>query len=82
MPDNHGDELRPATREELRDSLAFAIRYSGRKRVRDDDADSFMGRAAAERLIEHIRLCGFVVMKKPPVRSPSVVLGPHLPLKD
>lgn len=79
-----GEELRPATREELLDSLAFAMRYQGRRRVRDDHADSFMARVAAERLAEHLHLSGFVILKKPPARAPSTTphMPPRLPLKD
>jgi hypothetical protein len=62
MPDTAPD-LRPATTEELTQSLAFALRFDGRKRARD--ADDFMARAAAERLAEHLRISGFVVMKRP-----------------
>ena len=83
MPDHDGEQLRPATREELVDSLSFAIRYQGRKRVRDADADSFMGRAAAERLVEHMLQSRFVVMKRPPAPMHSDAAhrrGP--PLKD
>ncbi len=80
MPDD-GDELRPATREELVEGLAFAMHYQGRKRVRDDHADSFMGRVAAERLTDYLAQSGFVVMKKPPAVAPSTTR--HMPpLKD
>ncbi|MBV9748941.1 MAG: hypothetical protein JO157_09005 [Acetobacteraceae bacterium] len=81
MPDHDDEKLRPATREELVDSLVFALRFSGRKRVHD--ADDAMARIAAERLAEHLRLSGFVVMKKPPLPPPvdRSVLS-RLPLKD
>ena len=43
-----------------------------------------MARIAAERLAEHLRLCGFVVMRGPVAQAPSTT--PHmparLPLKD
>ncbi len=78
---NDGDELRPATREELVEGLAFAMRHQGRKRVRDDHADSFMSRVAAERLTDYMDQSGFVVMKKPPAAAPSTTR--HMPpLKD
>ena len=60
------EELRPATREELIEGLSFALRYQGRRRVRDADVDSFMGRAAAERLVDWLHMSRFVVMKRPP----------------
>ena len=80
MPDDAGQELRPATREELMESLAHAMRYQGRRRVRDDHAGSFMARIAAE----HLAQSGFVVMKKPPAQAPSDAVHPRprLPLTD
>ena len=59
------EQLTPATPEDLAASLAFALRFSGRRRVHD--ADEFMARIVARRLVEHLRLSGYVVMKKPPV---------------
>ncbi len=60
------DKLRPATLDEIIETLSFALRYDGRRRVHL--ADSFMARVAAERLAEHLRLSGFVVMKRPPLK--------------
>jgi hypothetical protein len=59
------DKLRPANREELTQALAFALQFHGRKRAHH--ADSFMAKIAAERLVDYLRLSGFVVMKRPPV---------------
>jgi hypothetical protein len=59
--------LTPATTDDLAESLAFALRWNGRKRVHD--ADAMMARITAERLVEHLRQSGFVVMKKPPARA-------------
>ena len=77
MPDTDGEELRPATREELTDSLAVALRFEGRAHVRH--ADDFMARIAAERLVEHMLQSRFVVMKRPPL---DLALQAQLPLKD
>ena len=61
---------RPATAEEIADSLAFALRYEGRKRVAH--ADDMMARITAERLVCGIcAVSGFVVMRGPPNRAPS-----------
>jgi hypothetical protein len=46
------------------DAIAFALRFSGRKRVHDVDA--FMAKIAADRIARHLDLAGYVVMKKPP----------------
>lgn len=63
MPDDPAS-LRPATPEELQQTLAHALRYRGRKRVHD--ADPLGAQLVAERLIEALRMSGFVVMKRPP----------------
>ena len=60
---------RPATADELIESLAFALRYEGRKRVHH--ADDMMARITAERLVRHLRGSGFVVMKDPDAVPPS-----------
>jgi len=61
MPDT--PNLRPATRDELTQSLSFALRFNGRKRVHD--ADETMARITAKRLVEHLERSGYVVMTKP-----------------
>jgi hypothetical protein len=63
MPDT--PNLRQATRDELTQSLTFALRFNGRKRVHD--ADEIMARITAERLVEHLERSGYVVMHKPPL---------------
>jgi len=54
----------PATPDEIAETLSFALRYDGRRRVHH--ADGVMARIKAERLVEHLRQSGFVV--KPPLR--------------
>ncbi len=56
--------LRPATAEEMAETLSFALRFDGRRRVHT--ADDVMARITAERLVRHLELSGFVMMKKPP----------------
>ncbi len=69
MPDTpntpNTPNLRPATRDELMQSLSFALRFNGRQRVHD--ADEVMARINAERLVEHMERSGYVVMHKPPL---------------
>lgn len=60
---------RPATEDELIESLAFALRYEGRKRVHH--ADDMMARITAERLVRHLRGSGFILMKDPDSRAPT-----------
>jgi hypothetical protein len=59
------DALTPATAEDVANALAFALRFSGRKRV--PNADELMSSIVAKRLAEHLERSGFVVMKRPPV---------------
>jgi len=57
--------LQPAEPQDIADALAFALRYSGRKRI-SDSADIMAG-IVAKRLVEHLDRCGFVILRKPPV---------------
>jgi hypothetical protein len=61
--------LRPASAEEIADSIAFALRYEGRKRV--SHADGMMARITADRLVRHLQESGFVLMKQPGGTAPS-----------
>jgi hypothetical protein len=58
-------DLQPATSQDIADALAFALRYSGRKRVHD--SAEIMAAIVAKRLVEHLDRCGFVVLRKPPI---------------
>jgi hypothetical protein len=59
------DALTAATAEDVTNALAFALRFSGRKRVHN--ADEIMSSIVAKRLVEHLERSGFVVMKRPPI---------------
>ena len=61
MPD---DNLKPAEADDLAESIAFALCFSGRKRAHD--SETFPARIAADRIVRHLERCGFVVLKKPP----------------
>ena len=65
------DTLTPADPNDLAAALAFALRYSGRKRVHN--ADELMAEIVARRLIEHLARAGFVVMKRPPIAGGSTI---------
>ena len=69
MRDDEKIGLRPAGREEIEQSLAFALRFDGRKRVRQ--ADDAMARITAERLVAHLERSGYVVMQRPAAAAPS-----------
>ncbi len=61
--------LQPADPQDIAEALAFALRYSGRKRV-SDSAD-MMAAIVAKRLVEHLDRCGFVILRKPPIPGSS-----------
>jgi hypothetical protein len=63
-------DLLPATTEEIAQALAFALRYDGRKRVRQ--ADEMMANIVADRLIRHLERSGFVIMRRPAMPSASI----------
>ena len=63
--------LRPATPEEIAESLAFALRYEGRRRV--SHADEMMARITADRLVRHLEGSGFVLMRQPARPAPSAM---------
>ncbi len=69
MSDDDKLELRPATAQEIEDTLSFALRFTGRKRVHH--ADDAMARITAERLVQHLERSGYVLMKKPSRAAPS-----------
>ena len=62
-------QLRAATVEEITDSLAFGLRFEGRKRVHH--ADDMMARITAVRLVRHLEQSGFVLMKRPDGAAPT-----------
>src|SRR5271165_3961780 len=75
--------LRLADRDKMTQSLSFALRFNGRKRVHD--ADEVMARITAERLVEHLERSGYAVMCKPPAasrpghRRPTINPAPRRP---
>ena len=65
------DELKPARRDDLIATLAFALTRDGRKRERN--APELMAGIVAERLIERLEKSGFVIMQKPPAEGASAI---------
>ena len=57
--------LTPASRDDVRESLAYALRYS-RAGKRVAERDSITAITAAEHLVDALERSGFVLMKKPP----------------
>jgi hypothetical protein len=71
MPDPAN--LTPAAPEDIAESIAFALTFSGKKRVHD--SDRMTAAIAAQRIVRHLERCGFVVMKRPPIGG-SAPLNP------
>ena len=57
MSDEDKLNLRPVSAQESEESLSFALRFSGRKRVHRAD-DPAMARITAERLVQHLERSG------------------------
>lgn len=49
------ERLTPATADDVANTLAFALRFQGRKRVHN--ADELMSEIVAKRLVEHLAGC-------------------------
>ncbi len=68
------EKLAPADPADVAEALAFALCFSSRKRVHH--ADDMIARIVADRLVEHLALSGFVVMKHPPAPAHSTSAPP------
>lgn len=70
------DPLTPAARQDVRDALAFALRYDTRGKAtrayQNPAAD-----AAAEHLVEALERSGFVVMRKAPAPAHTGQVPAH-----
>ena len=56
-------KISPADASDLAESVAFALLFSGKKRVHD--SDRMMAAIAAQRTVQHLEWAGFVVMREP-----------------
>jgi hypothetical protein len=72
MPDPD-QKLRPAAASDIAESVAFALLFSGRKRIHD--SDRMTASIAADRIVRHLERSGFVVMRRPPIGG-SVPINP------
>jgi hypothetical protein len=61
--------LRPATTQEIEETLSFALRFKGRKHA--DIARPMIAQIAAEHLRRCLEESGFVVMKRPGSEAPT-----------
>jgi len=69
MTDKDKRMLHAATAAEIEETLSYALRYAGRKRVHT--ADDVMARVTAERLVRHLERSGYVLMRRPNAVAPS-----------
>jgi hypothetical protein len=63
-------DLAAATSEEIAEALSYALRYDERGKPRRGGWD-FAAGLAAERLTEHLRRSGFIIMRARPGRPHS-----------
>ena len=75
MSDDDKLDLRPVSFKEVEETLSFALRYAGRKRVHH--ADDVMARITAERLVQHLERSGYVLMKRPDRAAASTSRHSH-----
>ena len=70
QPDPDAADLTAATAEEIAAVLSYALRYDERGKPRRSGWD-FAAGMAAERLTEHLRRSGYIVMRARPGRPHS-----------
>jgi hypothetical protein len=73
MPDLE-EKRTPADPEDLAASIAFALKFEGRKRWHD--ADTLMADIVAKRLIRYLERARYVVMKRPPIGGSAPLKTP------
>jgi hypothetical protein len=64
-PDPLASELMAATPSEITEALSYALRYDARGKPRPSGGQ-MVASLAAERLVEHLKLAGFVLMRRRP----------------
>ena len=65
--------LTPADPDDLRQALAFALTFDGRKQFRP--SGEMMAKITADHLARHLERCGFVVLKQAPRAGHSTSAG-------
>jgi len=69
MTDDEKNALRPASRDEVKAIVSYALRYLRGKRVHT--ADDVMAEVTSERITDLVEQSGMVVMKRPDAVAPS-----------
>jgi hypothetical protein len=61
----NAENLRPATANEIAEALSYALPYNSRGKPTHDSRE-ILAKLVSDRLVEHLTMSGFVVLKKPP----------------
>lgn len=69
-PPMPNEPLTPADPDAVRQLLAFALSFDGRKHFKTS-GEMMMARVTAEHLVRHLEMSGFVVMKRRPRQGRS-----------
>ncbi len=67
-------QMRPATRDEVVQALAYGLRFEGRRRAHH--ADELMARIAAEKLADYLSRSNLIVMNGPVASAHSISTHP------
>jgi hypothetical protein len=62
-PEHDGTPLLPVGPEEVADALAYAMRFDERGKARRTGVE-YVSKLAAEQLVRHLLLCGFLVVRR------------------
>jgi hypothetical protein len=62
MPESD-PKLTPADASDIAESISFALLFSGKKRIHDNDR--LTASITAKHIVRHLERCGYVLMKKP-----------------
>jgi hypothetical protein len=72
---DEAENLTPADPRNLKQDIAFGLRFHAGRRVHQ--ADEYMAAITAERLIEYLDRAGYVIFKKPPLGGHGQNRGPR-----
>jgi hypothetical protein len=74
-------KLTPASRDELLMSIEYSLGYDSRGKASNASRELAIS-VLAGRVIEHLEMSNYVVMKKPPAKAWRTPGKPAIPMKD
>jgi hypothetical protein len=77
--DTSAEKLISTTREDVLQTMEYAMKFRRGKATRA--AQDVAVSALAAMVLEHLELCGFVIMRRPP-SAPHSTPGSGIPMKD